>query len=179
MKIVTPKDVAFEKDESEIVVFLGGSCSDKKNWRNSVVKFLEKIEEDKVLSLDKLTLVNPFISKWSPDVDELQKQIAWESSMIEKSDIYSCYLDEDATNCISMFELGKALFMYKNKFTEYNMNYRFIVSAHPNFKFKTDLYYELLSSTEKWKCPVTSINIDKSLSSHASKILEAYIKFAK
>lgn len=179
MKVITPSEGIYKKAENEILVFLGGSCTDKNNWRTRVAKFLEKIEEDKVLSLDNLVLVNPFISKWNPNEEDLQKQIEWESAMIDQSDIYSCYLDNSSEAPITLFELGKALHLFKSKFANNRLNYRIITSAHPEYAKLNDIKFELAASTKDWKTPISEINIEKNISAHASKILESYMKFSK
>lgn len=179
MKTITPKDGSYKKSEDEVLVFLAGTCTDKKNWRAGVEKFLEKIEEEKVLSLDNLVIVNPFISKWNPTDEELQKQIEWEADMIEQSDIFACYFDASSETPVSMFELGKAMFLFKAKYANNRMNYRVLVSAHPEYPKLDDLKYELSASTKGWKTPITEVIEDKNVSGLASKILEAYMKFSK
>ena len=180
MKIINPKDnLEYKKSENEILVFLGGTCNDKNNWRNGVVKFLEKIEADKMFSLDNLVIVNPFISKWTPADEELQKQIEWESSMLDQADIYACYLDSSSESPISLFELGRAIYQFKSKYSNNRLNYRIIVTAHPDYKRLPDLKYELIATSKNWKMPLTDINTEKNMSAHASKILESFIKLSK
>ena len=180
MKILTPKDTPeYRKTDNEVMVFLGGSCTDKNNWRNSVIKFLEKIEADKMFSLENLTLVNPFISRWNPDDEELQKEIEWESMMLDQCDIYTCYLDASSDAPISLFELGRALYQFKSKFSNGRLNYRIVVSAHPDYKRLNDLKFELAATTKSWKTPITEINTEKNMSAHTSKIFESFIKLSK
>ena len=180
MKILNPKDtLEYKKADNEILVFLGGSCSDKSNWRNSVIRFLEKIESDKMFSLDNLVIVNPFIRNWEPTEEDLQKQIEWESAMIEQSDVYSCYLDTSSEAAVSLFELGRSLYQFKSKFSNNRLNYRIIVSAHPDYARVNDVKFELIAATKNWKTPITEINVEKNTSAHASKILESFIKLAK
>ena len=180
MKILNSKDnLEYKKADNEVLVFLGGSCNDKNNWRNSVIRFLEKIESEKMFSLDNLVIANPFISKWNPSEEEFQKQVEWESMMIDQSDIYACYLDSSSDAPISLFELGRALYQYKGKFSGNRLNYRVIVTVHPDYKKLSDIKYELMAATNNWKNPISDINVEKNISAHASKILESYIKLSK
>ncbi len=180
MRIISPLDNKdYKKADNEVMVFLGGSCDDKKDWRKSVISFLESIEKEKFIKLDNLVIVNPFIKKWNPNEDELKAEIEWESSMIDQSDIYSCYLYKGSDTPITMFELGKSMYLYKSKYANSKMNHRIIVTAHPDYEKTDDLKYELAASTKNWKCDPVALTVEKNVAAHASKILEAYLKFSK
>ena len=177
MKIINAQE-QYVKAKNEIAIFLGGSCGSK-NWRNDVIKFLKQIEKDKVLALSSMVLINPFIKNWNPTDEDLEKQIKWEAEMIDQSDIYSCYLDSSSEAAISLFELGRSLYQFKDKYANWNLAYRIIVSAHPEYARLKDLDFELKAITKNWKSPINGVLNEKNVTMHASKVLESYIKLSK
>jgi hypothetical protein len=127
-----------------------------------------------------MVIVNPYLKDWPTEEEEVKKQIEWESSMIDQSDIFSCYLDSsDSDSPMSLFELGRCLYQFKSKFAGMKLNYRILVSAHPDYKLMKNLEFELAAATKNWKAPISNITAEKNVSMHASKILESYIKLSK
>jgi len=181
MKIIKSLE-QYVKADKDVVIFLAGSCSPSKKWRNEVIKFLEKIEEDKVLSLENLVIIDPYREDWKNmenSDDSFKEQIEWEVSMLDQTDVFACYFDKDGDGGISMFELGRALSLFKGKFANFNLNFRIIVSSHPDYKYAKNLRFELDAITKKWKAGILLNDREKGLSQHSSKILESYVKFSK
>lgn len=181
MKVIKPLD-NYIKNENDTVIFLAGSCGGtNKNWRNDVIKFLENIENDKTLSLENLIIVDPFRKDWPKTDEGLKEQIDWEASMIEQSDIFTCYFDrnKNSVSPLSLFETGKCLMNIKSKFPSNKIHYRLILSAHPDYELFDLLKYQLEYSTKNWKNQISLISTEKNIMLHASRILEAYIKISK
>ena len=104
MKIIEPLQ-KFKKSQTDIVLFLGGTCSSK-NWRRDLILFLEDM--NKTLQLSNLVIINPYRKDWPSTIDKLSQQIEWECQMIYQSDIFSAYFEKTGGN-FTFFELGKAI----------------------------------------------------------------------
>ncbi len=183
MKIINPLE-NYTKDENDVVCFLGGAFSSSNKWRNDVILFLENIEKDKTLSLDKLVIINPFRKDWNtknPSDEDLNNEIKWEIKMQNDSDIFVSYFDKnDKDNLpLSLFELGNNMINIKVKFGNNKINYRILPYAHPDYQFFNDLKFQLEALTERWKTPITLESTEKNITSLASKILESYVKVSK
>ena len=145
MKVIKPLD-NYIKNENDTVIFLAGSCSgSNKNWRNDVIKFLENIENDKTLSLENLVIIDPFRKDWPKTEEALQEQVNWEAMMAEQSDIFSCYFDKNKNSVspMSLLEVGKYMMLLKSKFPSIKLNYRLIISAHPDYELFNLLKFQM------------------------------------
>jgi hypothetical protein len=181
MKIIKALE-NYSKNENDTVIFLAGSCSGtNKNWRNEVIKFLENIENDKTLSLDNLVIIDPFRKDWPKTEDGIKEQVDWENSMAEQCDIFSCYFDKNKNSVspISLYETGKYLMLIKSKFSNVKLNYRLILSAHPDYDLFNIVSYQIAHATKNWKTHIELVSTEKNIMVHASRILEAYIKISK
>lgn len=68
MKVLNPIEIPSKK-ENDIYCFLCGSCSSNNRWRNEIIKFLQGIEEQNILSLENLVIIDPFRKDW-PTTEE-------------------------------------------------------------------------------------------------------------
>lgn len=182
MKIIHPTDIQ-QKSENQIYCFLAGSCSSNNRWRNEIIKFLQGIEEDNIVSLDNLVIVDPFRKDWPTTDEGLQEQIAWECQMLLQSDIVVTYFDKSKDEKdvfpMTLFELGKSIIYIKEKFGINKLKYRLLTYAHPDYKLFNHLQYQIESLTKNWKIPLTLETTNKDLMVLGSKILESYIKISK
>lgn len=174
MKIIEPLE-KYKKSQSEIVVFLAGTCS-KKNWRKEVIEFLENM--DKTLDLSNLVIINPYRKDFPTQDSKLAQQVEWECDMLNQADIFSLYLEKNSTGTFSLFELGKAIIQMKNLGIT-KINSRLILSAHKDYSNFKQTQYEIEFSTRLQKIQNMSLEPIDSINKHGSKIIESYFKLLK
>ena len=69
--------------------------------------------------------------------------------------------------------------LIKSKFSNVKLNYRLILSAHPDYDLFNIVSYQIANATKNWKTHIELVSTEKNIMVHASRILEAYIKISK
>lgn len=173
MKIIEPLQ-KFKKSQTDIVLFLGGTCSSK-NWRKDLILFLEDM--NKTLQLSNLVIINPYRKDWPSTIDKLSQQIEWECQMLYQSDIFSAYFEKTGGN-FTFFELGKAIYQMKNLGVT-KANNRLILSCHEKYEHLDQLKFEIEYTSKLLKLDNISLESISNITKHGSKIIQSYFKLLK
>ena len=116
MKRVKPFEY-IDPAATDIICFLAGGCTNNE-WREEVYSYLDG------RTLNSLVLIDPY----NPNIESVFKQIQWEYMYLNDYDdcsfIFSVYFDKYTDQPVSMYELGRASVLSKQKQLDFTMGER-------------------------------------------------------
>lgn len=166
MKLIT-SPVNNEITNNSIKLYLDGEHKDSWNWQGAVLSRMSMLNYDS--RMPNLIIYNPRREKAVRNRQEGISQIEWEYSKQEMSDIYSLYFCADLVQAYSLYDLGRNLVRFRDKFIDEVWSKRLIITMEEGYPYKDEVI--LLTKLATGLSDLVQIG---DISTHVESILSAY-----